>query len=242
VSKRLHIMSLAFNSTAMCLDAIKLFEKQHEGVKFASKTLVDPHYPLALQPMHTKALFDIALQYGWNFIRPFKNLGVAGGWNLVINELGLTEGDVLIGIDPDGRPQQDRWANAILDVFNNDPSCYYITLNRESIYSMKHLGHKDKKVGDHWVVEFPQLVSWCLGGFDIGWVKKVGEVGQYSKLYSYTEHHFYDRATPMGGKFYYIRDFYDDHLKADDQEYTAWKLASANHTTELDFKDWLHRK
>jgi hypothetical protein len=242
VSKRLHIMSLAFNSTAMCLDAIKLFEKQHEGVKFASKTLVDPHYPLALQPMHTKALFDIALQYGWNFVRPSRNRGVQGNWQWLVDELGLVEGDVLVGVDPDGRPKQDRWASAILDVFNESPECYYITLNRESIYSMKHLGGVDKLVGNHWVTEFPQLVSWCLGGFDIGWTKRVGGIEADSKLYGYIEHAMQRKCGQLGGKFYYIRDFYDDHLRAEDQEYTAWKLASANRTTELDFKDWLHRK
>src|SRR5438093_134823 len=115
--KRLHVMMLAYNSIKTVEAALHLFHEQYglHNAPANSLTLVDARYPIHDQGDHSILLMALAERYGWNYVRPAKNYGVAGNWNWVVRELGLSEGDVLFGLDPDARPQAPGYLEAVMD-------------------------------------------------------------------------------------------------------------------------------
>lgn len=239
--KRLHAMMLGFNTLGMIEDAIKCFEANDEDRRPLTKTLVDAHYPEktpAEAAARTAALAILAGQFGWNLVRPSKNRGVATNWNWVIGELDLVDGDVLFGMDPDGRPQEKGYLTAIMDIFDNAPEAFTVQLNRPCVYAQKR-PHFERKIGQTMALDYHELVAWSLGAFDCGWIRKIGGMKQGHPLYGYTEHATAAACEDKGGKWYIARDFYDVHLKAEDPLYTEWKLQCAQHRTALQFADWL---
>lgn len=242
MSHKLHVMCLAHNTAEMVEEAIRVTGKTLNGFAPASKTIVDCHWPLEQSQLQTQMLSHIAAKHGWQFVRPLKNRGVAGNWNWIISELGLGTGDVLYGADPDGRPQETGWAEAMLDVFNNAPECYTVQFNRPEIYANKALGAREKEINGRWVLDYPQLISWSLGAFSIEWLNKIGGFTQDSAQYGYCEHSISRHAALLAGRFYMLRDFYDHHLASPSPLYQEWKLASAQKKTESDFGSWVKQK
>lgn len=241
--KHAHAMCLAFNSIGYVSKAMELFEEQHKEAEIASRTLVDCHYPLAPFPDHSLDLVKLAALHGWNYVRPKENRGCHGNWSWVVKELGLGDGDVLVGVDPDARPQQAGWVTAMMKVFDAAPEAYTVQLNRKGIYDLKS-SHpfNEIQIGETEVLDYKCLISWSVGGFDCGWVNRLGGMKADSVFYGYIEHAMQRNADPYGGKFYILRDFYDEHLPAADQLYQDWKLESACRRTEKSLADWLKEK
>ena len=237
--KRLHVMMLGYNTYDMIHRALVQFEEQKPDYPIVSRTLVDQRYPLVDFPLdHSVKLMELAQLYGWNYCKPSSNKGAHGGWQWTITDLGLGDGDVLHGADPDGNPLQPKFLDAAMDVFNNAAECFTVQLNRPCVNAMG-ISRTERKIGNTYVLDYHQLVAWSLGAFDCGWVNRVGGMKARHPLYGYTEHAMVDAVKPYGGKWYILRDFFDDHLKAPDKEFVAWKLACANHQTNEQFSDWL---
>lgn len=232
--KRLHLMCLAYNQAELVEEAISLCEAQRGGYPAFSKTLYNPRYPLAKEPEHSMRLIACAMNHGWEYVE-IENGGVAQNWAQAIAYKKLTAGDVLVGIDPDERPQEFGWVPALMDVFNNAPECYYVGLNQEGIQ-----GGTVKEIGTTKVLDYPHLIAWPIGGFDIGWLNKIGGIQQDHAVYGYIEHNVSRRASAMGGRFYMLRDFYDLHLQSTDAKYQEWKSACAAHKTKLTLDGWLN--
>jgi hypothetical protein len=238
--KKLHVMCLAYNTFELVKDTLTLFELQRPDYKIESATLVDVRYPNdpAINPASLKELADL---YGWNYVRPAKNYGCAGGWNWLIRELNLGDGDVLWGADPDGRPQEPKYLDAVMEIFNKAPEAYTVQLNRPCVYS-QNLPRFERKIGNVNVIDYHQLVAWSLGAFDCGWLRKIGGMLQRHPLYGYTEHATSAAAGALGGKWYITKDFYDVHLKAPDPAFVEWKLACAEYRTQATFDQWLKER
>lgn len=232
-------MSLAFNDIDLTERAFQNYENMMGDSKPVNKILVDCHWPVGGKSNNSKRLIDLADKHGWNYVRMIDNRGVTKNWSWVSDQLGLSDGDVLMGCDPDGKPMQPGYLDAIMNVFNSDPSYYTVQLNRACIYRMADIPKSERQINGTWVIDYHRLISWSLGAFDIGWIKRIGGFDQYSKWYSYFEHYVSDRATPLGGRFAILRDFYDEHQATPNPKYQAWKLASAEKRTELDFATWL---
>lgn len=240
--KRLHIMCLAYNSLSMIHRAMVQFAQQKPAYPISSLTLVDQHYPLTNDKLdHSRNLMEWASFYGWNYVRPSENKGAHGGWNWTIRELGLKEGDVLWGCDPDGNPQEPKYLDAVMDVFNNAPECYTVQLNRPCINAMG-IPRTERKIGNTTILDYHQPIAWSLGGFEAGWLNRVGGMQARRALYGFCELDTIAAMKPFGGKWYITKDFFDDHIKAPDQAYVDWKLATANGQTNGQFSDWLKEK
>ena len=181
---------------------------------------------------------ELTTAYGWNYCRPSKNQGCHGGWNWLLNDLGLGDGDVLFGNDPDCDPIEPKYLDATMDVFNNAPECFTTQLNRPCVDKMG-IPRIDRKIGNTAVYEYQQLIAWIVGSFDCGWLRRIGGMKAGHPLYGYTEHATVDAVRPYGGKWYILKDFYDDHQKSIDASYTAWKSACAEQRTQLQFEEWL---
>lgn len=237
--KRLHAMCLAYNTYEMVKRAIVQFEEQAPKYSIASRTLVDQRYPND-GDINTNAenIIGLAEKHGWNYVRPAKNTGAHGGWNWTIRELGLGQDDVLMGVDPDGNPQQPKYLDAIMDVFNNAPECFTVQLNRPCVYA-QGLPRTSRLIGKTEVLDYHQPVAWSLGAFECGWLNRVGGMQSRHNLYGYCELDTIQAMRPFGAKWYIVKDFYDEHMKAPDEKYIDWKLACAEGRTYAQFEDWL---
>lgn len=239
--KQLYVHTLAFNSLNFVRNAISLFEKQKPDYPIAGKILVDPNYPItgSLTPaQHSEALREIATEYGWQYVRMEKNLGVSGNWNWVMAHLGLGDGDALYGNDPDSRAEIPKYLDAMMAVLNGDPNCYTVQLNQAGVYLM-NLPRDEFSVNGVNVIAYRQTYAWPCGIFDCGWLKKIGGLRQMHDYYGHIEVATARAAAPFGCRWYVLRDFYDSHQTADDSLYTEYKLAAAQHQTKDDFSTWL---
>ncbi len=237
--KNLHVHCLAFNDFPMVKRAIEQFESQKGNYPIKTKLLVDQQWPCRTVDEDTQSgwLMQLAFLHGWRYVKPFKNRGV-GTWNWVIQELELGEDDVLHGCDPDGNPQQPGYLDAMMDVFNNAPECYTVQLNRkEGEYLVFPKTELTK--GATTVLDFNRPVAWSLGAFSVSWLKRIGGFLQFHPQYGFCEIAIIDKAKPLGGKFYILKDFYDEHLKSTNEPYIKWKRACADNATQLDFATWL---
>ena len=237
--KKLHVKCLAYNTFDMIHRAIAQFESQKPNYPIASRTLVDNRYPIVDHELdHSKRLMEIANFYGWNYVKPSANKGAHGGWNWTIKELGLKDGDVLHGCDPDGNPLQPKYLDAIMDIFNNAPECFTVQLNRPCVNAMG-IPRAERIIGNTSILDYHQPIAWSLGAFDCGWLNRIGGMQARKTLYGYCELDTIEAMKPYGGKWYITRDFFDEHITAPDKEYVAWKLATAQGKTDGQFSDWL---
>jgi len=243
--KKLHAMTLAYNDMALVEESVRLFRDQHPAWKYIPYYLVNCHWPVD-KAESSKKLQAISNKYEIPILDPGKNLGVHGGWNYVIKELGLDGGDVLVGVDPDGRAQSSNWAHALMDVFNERPEMYYGTCNDDRYYKFGwHMcSHDHQTESGIRYLTFSRVVAWSLGGFDIGWVKRIGGLNQVSKYYGGIEDYVYNKATTLGGRFFKLKDHTDKHIYDVNEDYVKWKRHQCKFTLadDIDFEQWLIRE
>ncbi len=164
--------------------------------------------------------------------------GVGGSWNWFIEELDIPGGEILLGVDPDGRPVQKGWDRAIQDILTHDESCFTAQLNVAGTYALQ-MAREEFKIGDTWAIDYKDTTAWTMGAFDVKWLRGIGGFLQGHPQYGFCEIVMNNRIRPQGGRALIVRDFYDEHLKAEDQLYTNWKLACAQQRTQKSFGDWL---
>ncbi len=240
--KNLSVMILAHNRFDIIKESVEWYDTKWGNYPIANKVLVDQHYPLVdNQTDHTKKLADLAAKHGWTFVRPLKNRGVGGSWDWVVRELGLGNDDVIVGLDPDGRPQQIGWLDAMMTVFNNDALCYTVQLNVAGTYAL-NLPRTEEQIGGEWTVVYNRPIAWTLGGFSVYWLKAVGGFLQSHPQYGFVEIQMEKACKPKGGHFRILRDYYDQHVTAPDKAYIDWKLECAQFKTLLPFGDWVREK
>lgn len=235
--KRLHIQCLAFNTADFVFEAISLFEKQKGNYPIVSKVLYNPKYPLSEEPKHSARLMEIAENFGFEYVE-IENLGVSENWNQAIKNKFLSDGDVLVGIDPDERPQQVGWLDSLMEVFNNEPGAYYVGLNQKGNPS----NCTEMKFGNTIALKYSQLIAWPVGGFDCGWLEKIGGASQDHPVYGYIEHSISRKASALGGNFYILKDFFDIHQESPDDLLGKWKRECAAIKTNLTFEGWLNAR
>ena len=201
---------------------------------------MDAHYPIVQdKTVNSQYLMSICNQFGWEYLRPYRNGGVGKNWDWIVKELNLGENDILAGIDPDGNPLDEKYLDAAMRVFNNDASCVTVQLNDVGVYKMAHIPRDEFLIDGTCVVHYKQVTAWPLGSFSVSWLKRIGGFLQLHPLYGHCERAMYDKFNPLGGRVLMLRDYRDEHLKATDAKYTEWKAACANHQTQLPLDQWL---
>lgn len=234
-------MCLGFNRVDLITEAITQFNYQQGIYPVERKVLFDPSYPAQNMPQeaHADALKWVANEYGWEYIK-IKNINVSENWKQAIQIMGLKEGDVLYGCDPDERPKSPRYLDAIMDIFNWSPEAYYVGMCEPGV--AESCNHFVRHFGSTYALDFHSLVAWPVGAFDVGWMKKIDGPKMLANQYGYIEHGTSNAAMRFGGKFYMLRDFISIHLKDSDAKYTQWKLESAHRATSIPFEEWLKKQ
>lgn len=228
---------LAYNTPEMVKEALENYQLRgsmpHAGVE---RYLVDPGFPLmAAEPQSIK-LRELAEDFGWTYLRMPQNYGVAGNWNWLMFTVGVGRNDVVIGADPDARPQQPGWLSALEAALRDTPDAAYVGLNH-GLDNLPHelVGEKPR------LMKFDRLVAWSVGGFHGRFLEKINfELGQDNLSYGYIEHWCHRKMKNWDMEFYLLRDFYDHH-QSSEPIYQEWKTASAEKKTQASFEDWLKK-
>lgn len=240
--KRLFVHCLAFNTLKMVRASIERFEQQRGKYPIEAKLLVDQHYPLVpSKDDHRAGLAAIAEEFGWQYVRPEKNLGVAGGWNFAVSHLGLGENDFLWGNDPDCYPLKAGYLDAAMNVANANEQCVTVQLNDPGL-AILNLPRDEYVCGGENVIRYRNVTAWPVGGFSVAWLNHMGGFLQGHPVYGYCEIVMYNRFHPQGGQALMLRDYHDHHQRAEDALYVQWKVECAQQRTQLPLAEWLEEK
>lgn len=234
--KKLHAFQLAYNEPELCREAIALFER-YGGYPPSSKTIIDQHWPLSSAATRAERLMAIAQEFGWDYADPGKNLGVAGGYNWLIDHKKPDDGDIIFSIDPDERPQTVGYADAMMRVFEADHSAVTVQVNH-GIPEYTALPHQVLEIGGVKVNHYDRVTAWSMGAFSVGWLKRLGGMSQPHKVYGHVETQMYNKFYPLGGRAFILPDYKSVHLEGN-AIYRQWKDAAARFQTQLDFAGWL---
>jgi hypothetical protein len=237
--KRLHVHLLAYNTLELVSAALDRFDKQAPDYPIATKLLVDQQWPLVAHPLeHSRQLQELARFHGWHYVKPFRNRGVGGSWDWVTRELDLGDGDVLWGADPDEQPQSDKYLDAAMRVFNAAPECYTVQMNQKLGEYLTY-PRDEVTLGGEPVLKFHQPIAWSCGGFDAGWLKRLGGFLQAHPLYGHVESQMCAAAQRFGGRFYILKNHYNVHIEMQEPKYKQWKIDCATFKTHSTFDEWL---
>lgn len=240
--KKLHVHCLAFNTLKMVRASIERFESQRGIYPIENKILIDQHYPIvADRQKHQHGLIELCEEFGWSYARPAENLGVAGGWNFAVQELGLGDNDFLWGNDPDCFPLKAGYLDAAMNVANANEQCVTVQLNDPGVH-MLNLPRDEYVCGGENVIRYRNVTAWPVGGFSVAWLHHMGGFLQGHPVYGYCEIVMYNRFHPQGGQALMLRDYHDSHQRAEDALYVQWKVECAQQRTRLPLDAWMRER
>jgi hypothetical protein len=236
------LVCLAHNNPSIVMEAVRKYKEQNKEMNFDHEwIMVDCDYPLPHSGQNHVDIASIAAAYDMTLLKPYKNRGVSGNWNWVVNEVGAKDEDIMIGIDPDGRVRESGWVSAIVEVFKHEPRAYYVACNQIS-----HGGWTNVTTTRHETtsgvgyLEFPHIVAWSLGGFKVGHIRKIGGLHERRPFYGFIEDETHKRMQSQGDyTFFKLENYFDFHLTRVDPLYMDWKKAMVEGLTKLSLSDWI---
>lgn len=137
---------------------------------------LDQHYPLRREE-NLERIKSICEQYRLTFVDSGSDRGMCGGFNFLMEQIPCVEGDILIGYDPDSRPEQGGWDRACLEVLAAEPGLDMVvaaqSFTNEHIYPLGIIKGGFQLIAGQLVfyVEMPTHDMWTIGAFRFDLVK-----------------------------------------------------------------------
>jgi hypothetical protein len=118
-----YVHTLAYNLPSQVEGATKLLYQQNDNFKHY---IVDLGYPIVKagvvpdniqksKKINSEKLKEIAAKYGSKYVK-MPNKGVTRNWDAFVKYINPYDEDIIIGADPDERPLNDGWVNAMSKV------------------------------------------------------------------------------------------------------------------------------
>lgn len=200
---------------------------------------LDQHYPLG----DRKDAHAVCERYGIRVLDAGRNLGLHGGFNHVLKEVGARAGDMLVGFDPDSYPDTPGWLQAMVEVMQNGEKVAWISLmNRISRGEMQQRGFRPEAIGRHvvWETLAPVVNSICAWSGDF--LLKTEGLHEPLEFYGFLECAMWPRLKAQGKQWVFIDGVWEgsELVGAGDEEYRQWKAVYAHEKrTSLSFAEWL---
>lgn len=138
------------------------------AVKPSAHYFLDQHYPLRREE-NLPQLQRLCQQHGLTYVDSGQDRGLCGGWNFLIPQIPFAEGDILIGYDPDSKPESRGWDQALLDVLAAEPAFDLAATSQahtaENIFPRGIIQGSFREVAGHRIfhVNMPTLDMWTVG-------------------------------------------------------------------------------
>lgn len=243
-------ITLCFSNPKILMSSVLAYHMtRNKGMQLDGHILVDQHYPLHREQMLESIR---TLQNEFDSIRvwdPGKNLGLHGGFNWAMAQVGLKDEDIVIGYDGDSMPLGNGWDMALVRAISarrgpGQKDVVWASLgNPRTISDIKERGY-DREVVDGylelWQTKTAITNSVCAWRY--GWLKRVGFLHEPRAFYGHLEAEMWGRLNKDREAWAVLPQWSesDDLRYMHDREYVAYKWFHS-HTKEWpgDFKSFL---
>lgn len=166
--------SLSFNLVSETEKAVKSLYELNDKKDFRH-IVIDLSFPLEVDevPIDIKAsikrnserLMEMANRYGSLYVK-MQNKGVSQNWTNVYRSIEMYDEDSLICVDPDERPMNEGWINAIGNVLRGGNKYAWVSLTMpEHIQILNKSNTIEKNIWGYKVLEVIGNLNWAQGGF-----------------------------------------------------------------------------
>lgn len=196
------------------------------------------------------AIIDIADNYGSVSVR-FPNIGVSGNWTQVAQMFAVGRGDVLIGADPDERPMDKGWVEAISKVMQGDSTIAIVSLVLPEQLALEGFFENyfwgEREVNGVRVWEGRGMPQWALIGISGNFIHAVGGVPRpdVAPIYGWIETACDYHMKRLGMKWVMLPDYRVQHIASSPlaQEWKNYNVGEESVTAgQCTFEDWLQQK
>lgn len=205
--------------------------------------LVDQSYPIN-KTENRADIRRVCAELGVEVLDPGQNLGLHGGFNWALRQLGPQDDDIVIGYDGDSMPISPGWdmalVRAILGCRTHDV-VWSSLMNPRSEVDILARGY-DRTMADGFIelhlTRTAVMNSVCAWRF--GWLRSVGYLDEPLQWYGHLESCMWGKLAGKRWAFLpgwrEVDDPRDDH----DRGYIVYKWHVAHlMNTKLDFESWL---
>jgi hypothetical protein len=230
-----HAFTLAYNYSDIVEDAVSLMRTQNKGEY--NHTIIDPGFPL-----NTDDLSVIATKYNSEY-RQIDNIGVSQNWNQVIDIIKPNDNDTLIGVEPDERPLDNDWINAMNKVLSIDNMAMCALMIDDHIqYADSWEAELKSKEGIEYY-EMHGVVNIALIGLSGKFVNHIKEIPipEQASRYGYIEWALWEKIQELGYNWAILKDYRVHHLFGDGL-YREWKEYCFSTKDQLSFDEWMEIK
>lgn len=191
-----------------------------------------------------------------------KNEGVAQNWNHVKEVLSLKDGDIMIGLEADERPEipppimadklyhgtvvhyfyYSGWIEAIVNVMRHDPTIGFVGLQKTGYESEHNINDfHPVEIGGIKCRQYHSMIAWMLGGFSVRCINQIGGLKQEGETYGYLEHATARAMAEKGFGWVVLEDYYSQHVMSS-EVYTEWKNLNRNRQNPKPYEQWLKER
>lgn len=237
--RRTVVMTLAYNRPEMVDGALACLEGEDPNREVY---IVDVGYPVPDPYENAAAYIKLAEKHGATYIRT-KNRSIGKNWTWVLEHLGLGGRDIMVGLDPDIRPNPKGWLRAIKDVFASDeriavvvPRCKEI----EQPYHQARLAQqREAVIKGHRVWEYNYPVAWPMMNYSANFIRACDGLAENARVYGHSECWAHQRIVRMERTYMMLRDFEDGTTLSPDHDYMVWKGMQIPQVWDISFEEWL---
>lgn len=245
--KRIYIVTMVYtNAETFRTGMQRLHETVDMSTIDAQHVLLDQHWPLDYAG--TRAAVDEYLQAHPDavLLDAGRNLGLHEGLNHLVASLDpLCDDDtIIIAADPDEAPFTAGWADAMLDVFNADPTCGWLSLVSKPITDNLNEGKVETtQVAGVSVRVPPYCLMNILCGWRMGAIRAAGIFAEPFAWYGGLEIEMQPRFRRAGYWVGWLADYESTARKdLEDAIYAAYKLHHVGFSSPVfpgSFEEWL---
>jgi len=228
----------------------RIFEKSMKSF-YTHKTqvikhiFVDQHYPINKNE-NKKELVEICKKYGLQYLDPGKNLGLHGGFNWAVEQMGgYNDDDYYIGFDPDSFVLSAGWDMALLTPYLQRNNIGWTSLfnqrSKEDIQSKPFAPHK---LGHVYTWQPLQAVMNSICMWSGKFLKATGGLHEPLHWYGLLECDMFERLKANNMEWHFLCDWWEDDslrvMQDEDYKIYKWEYAHMKSTTD-DFETWLKK-
>ena len=255
-TKRTVVHTLGYNTHGMVRKAgdLLLAQNKWDGFEYV---VVDAGYPLSEMSQMEASLVtkqensDKIEEYAKSIDVSYlyiKNKGVSGNWTQIAQYACIGDNDILIGADPDERPQKEEWVRAVSEVMQSDPKiavCSLAMAEQHELLKNPDFIDEERMVAGHRVMYMKACMNWALIGLSGRFINACKGVPAPSNapMYGWIEGACWDPMRFLGMRYVVLLDYEVVHL-ASHPLASAWKVWVTSKAYELglgqiSFEKWL---
>lgn len=207
--------------------------------------VLDQHWPLSKQKTHDRMVNVFG--HGMDDVHLLdagKNLGLHHGYNYIFEKAGLTDGDLVLCVDPDTWLETPCWDMAMERVLQHPNIPWVCTMNA-GVETEQNVGWQHAIIDGVSIMapQRPCIQSIC--GFKYSWIKRIGGFNEPSAFYGGLECFLWSQLM-QGEHVAYLPDFRDDFFHFGPRgiaQYNEYKIAHAHKGSwKGDFESFLKDK